>query len=471
MTQADFDFTAPAPGRPTAAPEAEVLTVTDLTRRVRGLLESEFGRVWVRGEVSNLRAQASGHRYFTLKDESSQLACVLFARQAAAALGGIALADGIGLEVNGELTVYEARGQYQLIVRRVRAAGAGSLHAKFEALKQKLAAEGLFDQERKKPLPKFPRTVGVVTSPTGAALRDFLNVLHRRHPGIVVVVNPVRVQGRGAAAEIAKAVGEFANPSGPVPVVDVIVVTRGGGSLEDLWEFNEEVVARAVAASPVPVVSAVGHEIDFTICDFASDFRAPTPSAAAEILSADAAAVLQRVRADAGRLSRAAAGAVSELRMRLAAGSSSALFREPARLHGELSQRADRGWDDLARGALTSLERRSVKLDGLAGRISPAGLLARIEIAARRLLAGTGTLSTCAQNRAAAARARLEAGNAGLSAADPAATLRRGFTITTGPGGRPVSSAAGLKPGDTLKTRFGDGEVVSTVGEVEERKR
>ena len=204
------------------------------------------------------------------------------------ALHRIQLADGQCVQVLGLISVYEPRGQYQMIVRLVQARGAGTLQAKFEALKRKLAAEGLFESARKRPLPRFPRRLGLVTSPTGAAIRDFLKVLHRRQPGIEILIYPVRVQGRGASLEIARAIREFGDRSrGRLPAVDVIVITRGGGSIEDLWEFNEEIVARAIAASPVPVLSAIGHEIDFTIADFVADLRAPTPSAAAEILAAD----------------------------------------------------------------------------------------------------------------------------------------------------------------------------------------
>ena len=283
----------------TAAPaEPRVHTVTEVTRRLRELIEREMGELWVEGEISNLRRQSSGHQYFTLKDDSCQLPCVLFSATAAT-LHGIKLADGQRVQVLGLISVYEPRGQYQMIVRLMQGRGAGALQARFEALKRKLAAEGLFESARKRALPRFPRRVGLVTSPTGAAIRDFLKVLHRRHPGIEVLIYPVRVQGRGASLEIAQAIRDFGFWSRiGLPEVDVIVVTRGGGSIEDLWEFNEEIVARAIAASPIPVLSAIGHEIDFTIADFVADLRAPTPSAAAEILAADRLEVLARLRQD-----------------------------------------------------------------------------------------------------------------------------------------------------------------------------
>ncbi|MCX7869778.1 MAG: exodeoxyribonuclease VII large subunit, partial [Terrimicrobiaceae bacterium] len=311
--QLDLDLLAPATPEaqppPPAPPEPKILTVSDLTRGVRELLEQGIGRVWVEGEISNLRTQPSGIRYFTLKDAGAQLRCVLFGRGQAAARAA-SLADGLHIEAFGLITVYEPQGQYQLQVQNFRPKGAGELAARFEALKRKLEAEGLFNPARKRPMPGFPARVGVVTSPAGAAIRDFLKVLHRRHPAIAVLINPVRVQGAGAAAEIAAAIRQFGNPEKfGLPPVDVIVVTRGGGSLEDLWEFNEEVVARAVAESPVPVLSAIGHEIDFTICDFAADLRAPTPSAAAEILSADAAKLRESLAREAARMRAVAAAA------------------------------------------------------------------------------------------------------------------------------------------------------------------
>src|SRR5881392_613692 len=264
---------------------SKVLTVTELTRSIRNTLEVKFGAVWVQGEISNYKLHPSGHQYFTLKDARAQIACVIF-RNAMPPLR-IPLADGAQVQVYGTVTVFEARGQYQLNVQILQPRGVGLLQAKFEALKRKLEAEGLFAPERKRPLPKFPHRIGIVTSPSGAAVRDILNVLRRRAPWLRILINPVRVQGTGAAQEIAVAIRELATPNEVFAPVDLIVVTRGGGSIEDLWEFNEEIVARAIFHSAVPIVSAVGHEIDFTICDFVADLRAPTPSAAAELIVPD----------------------------------------------------------------------------------------------------------------------------------------------------------------------------------------
>src|SRR5436309_7747264 len=264
---------------------AKVFTVSELTRNIRGTLETKFGAVWVQGEISNYKMHPSGHQYFTLKDQRAQISCVIW-RDTMAPLRK-PLADGAQVQVYGTVTVFEARGQYQLTVQILQPRGVGLLQAKFEALKHKLEAEGLFAPERKRPLPKFPRRVGIVTSPGGAAVRDMLNVLRRRAPWLDILISPVRVQGTGASQEIAVAIRELSVPNDAFAPLDLIVVARGGGSIEDLWEFNEEIVARAIFHSAVPVVSAVGHEIDFTICDFAADLRAPTPSAAAELIVPD----------------------------------------------------------------------------------------------------------------------------------------------------------------------------------------
>lgn len=280
QTQWDFGEAA-VPATPTQC----VLTVSELTGNIRRLLETQIGQVWVSGEVTNLRAQGSGHVYFTIKDANAQLQCVLFRSEAVAHRS--LLQDGQKLLLQGDVSVYETRGQYQLIVRAIELQGVGALQIAFEKLKQKLQAEGLFAQERKRALPKYPQRIGLVTSETGAAIRDVLHVIQRRQPSLEIILASCRVQGLGAAEEVACAIrllNEW-SASHPARCVDLILITRGGGSLEDLWAFNEEVVARAVFDSALPVVSAVGHEIDFTISDFVADVRAATPSAAAEIIT------------------------------------------------------------------------------------------------------------------------------------------------------------------------------------------
>ena len=279
----------------------DVLTVSELTSRVKGTLESEVGQVWVEGEITNLRAQASGHMYFSIKDERTQLSCVLFrgTRTPQREL----IEDGQKVLLRGDLTVYEVRGQYQLIVQKMELQGVGELQARFEKLKLKLKAEGLFDPEAKQELPNYPQCMGIVTSLSGAALRDVLHVIRRRQPSLQIVLVASRVQGQRAEDEIAKGIQQLNKWSDRQPL-DLILITRGGGSLEDLWAFNEEALARAIFASKIPVVSAVGHEIDFTISDFVADIRAATPSAAAEIITAGAVALRESLVDTGERLGR-----------------------------------------------------------------------------------------------------------------------------------------------------------------------
>src|SRR5438445_2778545 len=294
---------------------SKVFTVSELTRNIRGTLETKFGAVWVQGEISNYKLHPSGHQYFTLKDHRAQISCVIW-RDTMAPLRK-PLADGAQVQVYGTVTVFEARGQYQLNVQILQPRGVGLLQAKFEALKRKLEAEGLFAPERKRPLPKFPRRIGIITSPSGAAIRDMLNVLRRRAPWLQILINPVRVQGTGAAQEIAVAIRELTLPNDVFASLDLIVVTRGGGSIEDLWEFNEEIVARAIFNATVPIVSAVGHEIDFTICDFVADLRAPTPSAAAELIVPDIIDLQRRLDGCARMFSRQLLNRMRDAQQRL----------------------------------------------------------------------------------------------------------------------------------------------------------
>ena len=269
--------------------EKNVITITELTRQIKFSLESSFPRVWVEGEISNFKQHTSGHLYFTLKDEGAQLSALMWRSRVANLT--FQPEDGMKVIARGSITVYPPRGNYQLDVDQIQPLGLGELQLAFERLKQKLDAEGLFDAEHKKPIPEFPECIGLVTSETGAALQDIRSVLSRRHPSVEVVLAPVRVQGAGAAEEIADAI-KYLNQYGGI---DVLIVGRGGGSLEDLWAFNEEVVARAIYASKIPIISAVGHEIDFSIADFVADLRAPTPSAAAELVVRDRTELLEDI--------------------------------------------------------------------------------------------------------------------------------------------------------------------------------
>src|SRR5580692_7383304 len=303
--QLDFAFDEPRPVR-------RIWPVRELVGRVRELIEERFGDVWVEGEISNFRPAPSGHMYFTLKDADAQLPIVLFRRQAT--LLRFRPEDGLRVLVRGRVSVYEQRGQMQLVAETMEPVGAGSLQLAFEQLKERLKTEGLFDATRKKPLPMFPRTVGIITSPAGVVIRDFLNIVNRRHSGLNVLLSPVSVQGESAPAEIEAALAEL-NAGG---LVDLIVLARGGGSLEDLAAFNSERVARAIALSRLPVVSAVGHETDFTIADFAADLRAPTPSAAAELITEAQHKIAERLATQSHRLERAARFQLLQAHQRLA---------------------------------------------------------------------------------------------------------------------------------------------------------
>ena len=443
--------------------EPRVFSVTEITRTVRAVLEQSVGTVWVEGEVSNYRRQASGHQYFTLKDATCQLACVLFVR-AGSFKRSVPLADGMQVQVRGALTVYEARGQYQMNVQLVQAAGAGLLQAKFEALKRKLDAEGLFDAERKRALPEFPRSVGIVTSPTGAALRDMLNVLSRRAPWLRVVVSPVRVQGEGAAAEIAAAILElnrFADFG--LPPVDLIVVARGGGSVEDLWAFNEETVARAIAASELAVVSAIGHEIDFTIADFVADLRAPTPSAAAELIAPDGADLRQRLGTLEDRLKRSLLVEIGRGRARLEVLTSGALFREPRNRLDAAAQRLDAAVEFLQRQMAERLDAAKRRVENMFGALRQHRPDQSLALLRHGFAVSRDRLIERASQRVAQHRQRLEQTATLLRVLAPDSALQRGFTMTTLADGSVISSAKAATQGTKLVTRFRDGTVRSTV--------
>ncbi len=435
---------------------AKVLTVTELTRNIRGLLETRFGATWVQGEISNYKLHTSGHQYFTLKDQRAQISCVIF-RNAMAPLR-TPLTDGAQVQVFGSLSVFEARGQYQINVQLVQPRGAGLLQAKFEALKRKLEAEGLFETARKRALPKFPKRIGIITSSSGAALRDMLNVLRRRAPGLHILINPVRVQGAGAAAEIATALHEFSAPNEAWPSLDVVVLTRGGGSFEDLWEFNEEIVARAIFHSSIPVVSAVGHEIDFTIADFVADLRAPTPSAAAELIVPDAAELLRRVDELVNCLQRCLRNFLVQARTRLRHCSESALGRELVKRLRDAQQQLDFSRETLRRHARQSLNNARLALMNLAGVIKAHNPQRELAALRRNVRDMRKRLTTLGPQTLQNARQRFQRVEGILCAVGPEATLRRGYSITTTAEGQVLRSVKLVRPKMKIRTRLSDGE-------------
>ena len=460
----------------------KILSVAELTRAIRGTLETKFGAVWVQGEISNYKLHPSGHQYFTLKDHRAQIACVIFRNTMPPFPRP--LTDGAQVQVFGNISVFEGRGQYQLSVQILQPRGVGLLQAKFEALKRKLEAEGLFASERKRLLPRYPRRIGIVTSASGAAIRDMLNVLQRRAPAVEILINPVRVQGTGAAEEIAVAIRELArmdvaqlsklrsegsqvenlrHESGPA--VDVIVLARGGGSIEDLWEFNEEIAARAIFDSPIPVVSAVGHEVDFTIADFVADLRAPTPSAAAELIVADTVDLLRRVAELAACLDRNVGRFVSETRQRLRFFSERTVGRELAQRLREAHQKTDLARESLARmvsGLVLDAQRMVEKRKQALQSHSPLRELAarheRVAVIRRRLLA-------TAPHAIAAARQRFLRVESIARVLGPEATLRRGYSITTDTDGTIIRTVRAISPGQLVTTRVSDGSFPSEISE------
>jgi exodeoxyribonuclease VII large subunit len=447
-----------------SAQPKQVLTVTELTRRIKGLLEESFPSIWVEGEISNLRMPASGHMYFTLKDAGAQLAAVLF--RGVAGKVGFKLKDGLQVIAFGDVSVYEKQGQYQIIVRQLLPKGLGALQLAFEELKQRLAKEGLFDPARKKPIPTLPQRIGLVTSPTGAAIRDFLNIIGRRFPNVHIVINPVRVQGEGAAEEIAAAIDEFnalaALGERALPV-DVIIVMRGGGSLEDLWAFNEEVVARALARSKIPTISAVGHEIDFTISDFVADLRAPTPSAAAELVVKAKQEFVAALEQYQKRLAKDLRLRLQEVRQRFSELAGSYVFRQPAELVRQYQQQVDDLRHRLAQATGVALGEQRARLE-------TAGEKFRL-LSPQTLVQGWRQRLATHEHRFGAAFARfweqtaqrLEHARGKLDLLSPRSTLERGYSITRMADGRLVKKVKEVKEGDRIRTMVADGEFGSVV--------
>jgi exodeoxyribonuclease VII large subunit len=447
----------------------KVLSVSELTWQIKGLLEAQVGVVWVSGEITNLRLQSSGHIYFTLKDAGAQLNCVLFRGEPK--VDRSLLQDGRKVTLRGEITVYEPRGQYQMRVVAVELQGLGALQAAFEKLKHKLSAEGLFAPERKRPLPRYAQRIGLVTSPTGAAIRDVLHVIQRRNPGLELVLAPCRVQGEGSAAEIAAAIrllnefhaSRWAATQGQW-ALDLILLTRGGGSLEDLWAFNEETVARAIFDSALPVVSAIGHEIDFTISDFVADLRAATPSAAAEIITEGVFSSGQflaeagvRMRQLAGRQMAGKAQALSLAIQRLAR-------VHPRRRLNDWLQRLDDLQTGLLRSAKAGARRQRAAWQNLSDRLSRARPALLLKHRRQVLRQAQQRLREQTLHRLRESRNRFDTLAARLRLLGPEQVLARGYSITMDAhSGAVLRTAADARAGQRLKTRLKTGEIASVV--------
>lgn len=432
--------------------EATVLTVEQLNRHIRQLIEGNLELVWVQGEISNFKAHTSGHYYFSLKDAKSQISAVMFRGHNSRLK--FKPTDGLQVIVRGRVTVYEPRGSYQIAAEMMEPLGAGALQKAFEQLKLKLKGEGLFDSARKRPLPAYPRHIAIVTSPTGAAIRDMMNVLNRRNKTVPVTVIPTIVQGEGSAEKI----GQALQMAWKLPDVDVIIVGRGGGSIEDLWAFNDEKLARLIAQSPVPVISAVGHEIDFTIADFVADLRAPTPSAAAELVVKNNADLSTTVTTFKRMLMTAWEKYLRHERQRLQA--ASARLVDPKRRLQDLEIRRDELATRLQGAILKIFEQRKLRTQVLRSRLtSPASVVAKLRARSEQF---SLRLKTRMQNKLEGAAARVRQKMAVLDTLSPLRTVERGYSVTR-KGKQVITSIGQVKAGDHLSIRVTDGEIQTQV--------
>jgi len=440
-----------------AKPQRRIWKVSELAAQLRSEVERAFSDLWLEGEISDLRPAASGHIYFTIKDDSAQLSVVLFRSQAR--LLRFRPEDGLHILLRGRLSVYEQRGQMQIVAEHIEPVGAGSLQLAFEQVKRELQREGLFDAERKRPLPAFPRCVGIVTSPSGAVIRDFVNIVTRRHAALQVLVYPALVQGDSAAFEIRLGIEWFNRTR----EVDVIVLARGGGSLEDLAPFNSESLARAIAASEIPVVSAIGHETDFTIADFVADLRAPTPSAAAELITAAQHQVEERLELLRQRLDRATRYALMQARERFLRLSATAAF---ARMRDNLNLRQQRV-DELSFRMESAWRRQSQaaaqRLQSLASHLQRHDVSHRLALVRHRLESLNAQLLRARSASSFRLRSRLDALDRQLVSLSPLGVLNRGYALVYDESGALVRDAAALHPKQKLITRVAKGSIESSV--------
>jgi len=452
-TQLGFTFEAPKPQR-------RIWRVSELAAELRAQVERAFSELWVEGEICDLRPAASGHVYFTLKDDGAQLSVVLFRSQAR--LLRFKPEDGLHILLRGRLSVYEQRGQMQIVAEHIEPVGAGSLQLAFEQAKRKLQREGLFDAERKRPLPTFPRCVGIVTSPSGAVIRDFLNIVRRRHSALQVLLYPALVQGEAAAAEVEAGIAWFNRTR----EVDVIVLARGGGSLEDLAPFNSEFLARAIARSEIPVVSAIGHETDFTIADFVADLRAPTPSAAAELITAAQHRVEERLAEQTHRLIRATRYALMQARERFSRLSSDAAF---TRLRDSLNRRQQRV-DELAFRIEAAWRKQYLvagqRVQQLSAAVLRHDVTNRLALIRHRLDSLDSRLERAQDGFVMLRQSQLDALEKRLNSLSPLGILNRGYALVYDEFGALVKDAALVQPKQKLITRVAKGRIESSVMKV-----
>lgn len=435
--------------------------VGDLVTEARTYLERRFADLWVEGEISNLRVAPSGHIYFTLKDGDAQLPAVLFRRQAS--LLRFRPQDGLQVLVRGKITIYEQRGQMQLLGETMEPLGAGSLQLAFEQLKAKLKARGLFEAERKKPLPKYPRCVGIVTSPSGAVIRDFVNVAHRRHAGLEVLLYPAVVQGESAAAEVAAGIAYF----NKTREVDVIVIARGGGSLEDLAPFNSEALAEAIAGSELPVVSAVGHETDFTIADFVADLRAPTPSAAAELVTAAQYRVGEELDELERRLERGMRYRLMQARHALERVRVESMTVRLMDVIHVRQQRVDELGLRMEASLRGDLHRYGERLRYAQNALARQDVRHRLQLMRERMERVQGELSRAGRHYVSTRQERVDALLGKLVALSPLGVLERGYALVFDAEGKLVRGVKDLKKGQTMTTRLADGSVASTIDRID----
>ncbi len=441
-------------------PEREIFSVSRLNREVRGLLEGNFPLVWVEAEISNLARPASGHWYFTLKDPSAQIRCAMFRGKNARLR--FQPENGDQVLVRAQLSLYEARGDYQMIVEHMEEAGDGALRRAFEQLKQRLDAEGLFDEAHKKPLPTLPRQIGVITSPSGAAIRDILQILQRRFAAIPVVIYPVAVQGDGAVPEIVAALKTATQRN----ECDVLIVARGGGSLEDLWAFNDEKVARAIHQCPIPIVCGVGHEVDVTIADFVADLRAPTPSGAAELVSPDGVEWQQRFAKYQARLQTVMQSRLAQQQQQLGWLSKRLQQQHPGQQLRQQNQRLDELDQRLRRSIRQQLQQRRSELNHLSTKIQQHNPQRQIQQLLTTQQQFSARLQRAMQQLLQQRQQRLQGIGRALDAVSPLATLGRGFSITRDhQDGRLLRDIKGINIGDTIETQLAQGRLVCDVRE------